>query len=109
MGNQLKDINNELKNNVVTKLKEKNEYTSLNNIHSKLEEKYTMLESENADFRNKIDLLNEEINEHQNALSSEKKKLHSMTESLETIENVLQIYKNKELEYMKQINDLKNN
>ena len=130
---ELKQINNELKNNVVSKLSEKmsflenrlksesselcevkkrcseyeNEYNSLNNIHSKTDEQLRSTETENSELRQKIEALNDEISEYVSASTANKKKLSSMTESLESIENILQIYKNKEMEYLKQINDIK--
>merc|ERR1739844_578551 len=86
--NELKQLNDEMKNNVVIQL---------NATHT-----------ENSELLHKIDALQEDVNEYVNVCASNKTKMASMSESLESVESILEKYKNKEMDYLKQLNDIKN-
>merc|ERR1712129_238973 len=132
--NELKQLNDEMKNNVVIKLNEKlnflqdqlqketnanndlnkrcneyeNEYNSLNNLHTKVDKQLNATQTENSELLHKIDALQEDVNEYVNLCATNKIKMASMSESLESVESILEQYKNKEMDYLKQLNDIKN-
>jgi len=131
----LKQLNHDLKQDVITKLEEKmnrmeqrlrsectehdalkqkyrrfeGDYALLNDAHNKLDDKYQSMETENVDLCQRVEALNDSIHEQKQSALAMESKLKSTNEALDTMEGVLNIYKQKEMEFMKQINDLKAN
>jgi len=129
----LKEVQNELKEDVIKKLTQKSqyleqqftkevtqhselkiaykeyegEYQALHDVYSELQRKCKNMQQQSQDLQEKFDAINDELIECQTALSSKEKKLASTLESLGNIEGILQSYKKKEIEFLTEINNLK--
>jgi len=131
----LKQLNDELRHSVVAKLEAKMahldqqlraectehdalrqrwnrleaEYTALNDGHNKLDDKNREIQADNVELEQRVETLEDAVDEHKNMVSATESKLKSSNAAIETLENVLGVYKSKELEAMKLVNSLKAN
>jgi len=131
----LKQMNHDLKHDVVAKLTDKMghyeqrlkaectehdalkkrwsrfeaEYAALNEAHHKMDEKYAEIRADNVELEQRAEALNDAVKEQKNMVSATESKLKATKEAVATLENVLSVYKKAEMESMKQINALKAN
>jgi len=83
------------------------EFNALHNAHSALNEQCNELSDEKHALSTRASRLDDELADREQNLSASEQKSNVLSEALSSTENVLALYKQRELEHLKQINELK--